>query len=77
MFIVVNGFIPIGNDILGKGGRCVKVACVPIGEYRNATKDSYSAEYDEEGNQTYLKKREYDACKRATILAKYDTGWFI
>ena len=55
----------------------MKVACVPIGEYRNATKDSYSAEYDEEGNQTYPKKREYDACKRATILAKYDIGWFI
>ena len=55
MFIVVNGSILIGNNILGKGGRCVKVGCVPIGKYEKAKRDSFCAEYDEEGNQTFPK----------------------
>ena len=39
MFMVVNGFILIGNDIFGKGERCVKVDCVPLGTYENANKN--------------------------------------
>ena len=53
MFIAVHGFIPIGNDVFGKGRRCVKVGCVPIGTYENAKRDSFCAEYDEDGIKTY------------------------
>ena len=38
MFIVVNGFIPKYNDLLGNGGRCVKVSCIPVGNYEAARK---------------------------------------
>ena len=30
MFIVVNGFLPKDNNILGNGGRCIKVSFVPV-----------------------------------------------
>ena len=38
MFIVVNGFMPRDNNLLGDGGRSVKVSCIPIGDYVKAKK---------------------------------------
>ena len=55
MFIVVNGFIPKDNDILGNGGRCVKVSCVPVGNYVAATKNSYKRVYNDDGSYGYPK----------------------
>ena len=55
MFIVVNGFIPKENNLLGNGGRCIKVACVPVGDYEAAKRDSYSRVTDESGKFTYPK----------------------
>ena len=53
IFMMVNGFIPNRNDILGKSGRCVKVGCVSIGCYTNATCDYFSREYHKNGTFTY------------------------
>ena len=55
MFIVVNGFIPKDNDILGNEGRCVKVSCVPVGNYVAATKNSYRRVYNDDGSYGYPK----------------------
>ena len=40
MFIVVNGFVPHNNNLLGEGGRSIKVSCIPVGDYVKAYKDS-------------------------------------
>ena len=53
MFIVVNGFIPEKNNLLGMGGKSVKVSCIPVGDYEPAKRDSYKRVYDDEGNFTY------------------------
>ena len=53
MFVVINGFIPTDNDILGNGGRSIKVSCVPVGDYEVAKRDSYKRVYDEDGNFSY------------------------
>ena len=65
MFIVINGFIPKDNNLLGNGGRSVKVSCIPVGKYEPASKNSYKRVYDDFGNFTYpsieeniLKKKE-------------------
>ena len=55
MFILVNGFVPKDNDLLGNGGRCIKVSCVPVGDYEKAKWNSYKRVYDDEGNYTYPK----------------------
>ena len=39
--------------MLGNGGRCIKVSCVPVGEYEQAKRDSYKRVYDDEGRFTY------------------------
>ena len=52
MFIVINGFIPNDNNILGNGGRSVKVACIPIGEMAECKRAGYKRVYDEEGKYT-------------------------
>ena len=53
MFIVVNGFIPHDNNLLGNEGRSVKVSCIPIGDYVQEKRDSYKRVYNDEGNLTY------------------------
>ena len=53
MFIVVNGFVPTDNDLLGNGGRSIKLSCVPVGDYEQAKRDSYRRVYDDEGRFTY------------------------
>ena len=53
MFVVINGFIPKDNDIMGNGGRSIKVSCVPVGEYEKAKRDSYKRVYDDAGNFSY------------------------
>ena len=55
MFIVVNGFVPKDNNLLGNGGRSIKVSCVPVGDYEQAKRDSYKRVYDDEGRFTYPK----------------------
>ena len=52
MFIVINGFVPNNNDLLGNGGRSIKVACIPIGEMAECKRTGYKRVYDEEGNYT-------------------------
>ena len=37
MFIVVNGLIPEGNNLLGNCGRSVKVSYVPVGSIEKCT----------------------------------------
>ena len=53
IFVVINGFIPEDNDIMGNGGRSIKVSCVPVGDYEEAKRDSYKRVYDDEGGFTY------------------------
>ena len=53
MFIVVNGFIPNDNNLLGRGGRSVKVSCIPVGNYEPAKRDSYKRVYDDNGGFSY------------------------
>ena len=53
MFIVVNGFIPHENDLLGNGGRSVKVSCILVGDYVKAKQNSYKRVTDDQGNFTY------------------------
>ena len=40
MFIVLNSFIPKDNDLLGNGGRSVKISCIPIRGMEKAKRDS-------------------------------------
>ena len=53
MFVVINGFIPKDNDLLGNGGRSVKVSCIPVGSYEPASKNSYKRVYDDDGTYEY------------------------
>ena len=53
MFIVVNGFIPKDNDLLGNGGRSVKVSCIPIEDMEEEKRDSYTRVYDDSEDYTY------------------------
>ena len=53
MFIVVNGFVPTDNYLLGNGGRSIKLSCVPVGDYEQAKRDFYRRVYDDEGRFTY------------------------
>ena len=53
MFIVVNNFIPKDNNLLGMGGKSVKVSCIPVGDYEPAKCDSYKQVYDDECNFIY------------------------
>ena len=52
MFIVINGFIPKDNDLLGNGGRSIKIACIPVGEMTKCTRTGYKRLYDEDGYYT-------------------------
>ena len=38
---------------MGNGGRSVKVACVPVGEYEHAKRYSYTRVYDDDGGYSY------------------------
>ena len=48
MFIVVYGFIPNENDILGNGGRSVNVRYIPISNYEKAKENPYHRVYDDD-----------------------------
>ena len=52
MFIVINGFIPKDNDLLGNGGKSIKVACIPVGDMMECKRAGYKRVYDDEGNYT-------------------------
>ena len=49
MFIIINGFVPYNNDLLGNGGRSIKVACIPVGEMKKCTRTGYKRVYQEDG----------------------------
>ena len=53
MFVVVNGFISHENNLLGNGGRSIKVSCIPVGDYVKEKQNSYKRVTDDEGNFTY------------------------
>ena len=48
MFIVVNGFVPKDNNLLGNGGRSIKVSCIPVGNYEAARRNSYKRVYNDD-----------------------------
>ena len=67
MFIFINGFIPNNNDLLGNGGRSIKVAFIPIEEMTECKRTGYNRVYDEECNYT---------CPQITVNETKKTGEF-
>ena len=76
MFIVVNGFIPHYNNLLGEGGRSIKLFCIPVGDYVKAKQSSYKRVTDDEVYFTYPKIPENIIRKRVKILEKQDLMWY-
>ena len=70
MFIVVNVFVPKDNDLLGNGGRCIKVSCVPVGDYEKAKRNSYKRVYDDEEHYTYPHIPENMELKKENTIGK-------
>ena len=73
MFIVINGFIPKDNDLLGNGGRSVKVSCVPVGNYEAATKNSYKRVYNDDRSYGYPRIAENIERKKGEVYWKNKT----
>ena len=75
MFIVVNGFIPNDNNLLGMGGRSVKVSCIPVGHYEPAKKDSYKRAYDDNGGFSYPHIPENIERRKGELYWKKNIMW--
>ena len=69
-FIVVNGFIPHDNNLLGEGGKSIKVSCILVGDYVKAKQNSYKRVTDDEGYFTYSKIPENIIRKRVKNIGK-------
>ena len=71
MFIIVNGFVPYDNNLLGNGGRCIKIECIAVGDYEECKRSSYKRVTDEDdGNFTYPRIPENLEKKRENTIGE-------